>query len=151
DAKGDALLHRACANGIIAQDGDEFVVRSPALLALVADGSAAGIPIDGMLNLAASLRGDVTALAAHLADLITGGLITLLEEGRASADVARLLQRGRLLLIQAAASTLADQLGAALQQRAATADAEAGPALASALDQIRIGATADAAGTITHH
>jgi hypothetical protein len=57
-----------------------------------------------------------------------------------------LLRRGRPLLLQGAASTLADRLGAALAERAdAAVD---GGRLRAALDDIRVGAVADSAGMI---
>jgi len=65
--------------------------------------------------------------------------------GRAS-ELPGLLRRGRLLLLQGAASVLLDQLGEALSGQAAAA--RHGDELRAALDEIRIGAVADAAGTI---
>jgi hypothetical protein len=58
-----------------------------------------------------------------------------------------LLRRGRPLLLQGAASTLADRLGAALAERADTAGD--GGRLRAALDEIRVGAVVDSAGTIS--
>jgi DNA-binding transcriptional MerR regulator len=153
------LLDSACAAGLIQPGGDDLLVRSPALLALVADGTEAGVPASDMLALAAALRRDVSPLADALADVIADRLILpLLRAGQQPADLAPLLQRGRLLLIQAAASTLTDQLGAALLSRADRAgqsgDARAGDtdgkALRAVIEQIRIGAVTDATGTISH-
>ena len=60
--------------------------------------------------------------------------------------VPDLLRRGRPLVLQGAASTLADRLGAALAERAdATGDSGQ---LRAALDDIRVGAVANSAGTI---
>jgi hypothetical protein len=50
------------------------------------------------------------------------------------------------LLLQGAASTLADRLGAALTERAGTVGD--GGRLRAALDEIRVGAVADSAGRI---
>jgi DNA-binding transcriptional MerR regulator len=152
-----ALLDSACAAGLIQPSGDDLLVRSPALLALVADGTDAGVPAGDMLELAGALRRDVAPLAGALADVIADRLILpLLRAGRQPADLAPLLQRGRLLLIQAAASTITDQLGAALLGRADQASKDSdgragdttGKALRDTIEQIRIGAVTDAAGTI---
>jgi DNA-binding transcriptional MerR regulator len=139
-------LTRACQTGLVQPDEDGFLVRSPALLALVADGTRAGLPVSDMLNLTEALGGQLGSLAETIADLIADRLLAALDTGLNPADVVTLLQRGRLLLLQAAASTLADRLGAALTRRSA------GPggatALRAALDQIRVGAVADASGNI---
>jgi len=50
------------------------------------------------------------------------------------------------MLLQGAASTLADRLGGALAERSGTASD--GGRLRAALDEIRVGAFADAAGRI---
>ncbi len=154
-----ALLDSACAAGLIQRGGDDLLVRSPALLALVADGTEAGAPAADMIELAVALHRNVSPLAAALADVIADLVILpLLRAGRHPADLAPLLQRGRLLLIQAAASTLTDQLGAALLRRAERASQAGdtgagdttGKALRDVIEQIRIGAVADASGTIAH-
>jgi DNA-binding transcriptional MerR regulator len=147
-------LEDVCAAGLIQPGGDGFGVRSPALLALVTDGAEDGIPFEDMLELAATLRRHVAALAPALADVIADRLILpLLAAGRKPDELAPLLQRGRLLLIQAAASMLTDQLGAALLASAARGERAAdgsGEALRAVVEQIRIGAVADAAGSIRH-
>jgi DNA-binding transcriptional MerR regulator len=151
------LLDEACAAGLIQPGAEDLLVRSPALLALVADGIQAGVRPADMLELAATLRQDLTPLAETLGGIITDRLILpLLRAGKQPADLAPLLQRGRLLLIQAAASTLTDRLGAALLRRADHAglasDEDAGDtsgqALRALIEQIRIGAVTDAAGAI---
>jgi DNA-binding transcriptional MerR regulator len=142
---GPALDHAREA-GLVQPDDDGFLVRSPALLALVADGTAAGVPVGDMLNLAGALRGQLTTLAATVADLIAGRLVPALQAGQNPADLVPLLQRGRMLLLQGAASTLADSLAAALLDR--SDDPGGGPALRAALAQIRVGAVADASGNI---
>jgi hypothetical protein len=65
------------------------------------------------------------------------------DDGLVPAD---LLRRGRPLLLQGAASTLADRLGAALAVRADTAG---DGRFRAALDEIRVGAVVDSAGTIS--
>lgn len=150
------LLDGASAAGLVQPSGDDLLVRSPALLALVADGTEAGVPAGDMLALAAALRRDVSPLAEALADVIADRLILpLLQAGKRPADLAPLLQRGRLLLIQAAASTLTDQLGAALIARAGRAsepgasEPGAGEAMRAVIEQIRVGAVTDTSGTIS--
>jgi DNA-binding transcriptional MerR regulator len=138
------VLPRASAAGLIQPDGDDFLVRSPALLALVGDGERAGIPITDMLSLAATLRDQVSSLA----DLIAYRLLPALSAGQNPGQLVPLLQRGRLLLLQGVASLLADSLAEALLQRSAEADG--GMALRAALEQIRVGVEADASGSVRH-
>ena len=116
------------------------------LLALVADGTAAGVPVGDMVSLAGTLRQQLTPVAETVADLIAGRLLPARQTGQNPAELVTLLQRGRLLLLQAAASTLADSLAAALLQR--SADADGATALRAALEQIRVGVIADASGNI---
>src|SRR5215469_7063125 len=47
-------LGKAESAGLIQPGEDGYVVRSPALLALVADGTAAGLPLSDMLEIAAA-------------------------------------------------------------------------------------------------
>ncbi len=145
-----ATLERARATGLIQPDGTQHVlVRSPALLALVAHAMGAGLPADGVLDLIGTLRAGL----AELAEVVTGHIVghvlePLCSQGRADA-VAPVLRRGRLLLLQGLASMFADQLGEALLARAET-DPLRGGALRAAVEQIRVGAVADAAGHIEH-
>jgi|SRR5215472_8620776 len=138
------LLNDACTAGLVRSAGDEFLVRSPALLALAADGAAAGIPLAEMLKLVGALRRELASLAHILADLIADRLLPTQQPGQDAGELAPLLLRGRLLLLQGAASTLADQLGTALLERAD--GTEGGAALRAALERIRVGAVTDAAG-----
>jgi len=57
-----------------------------------------------------------------------------------------MLRRGRPLVLQGTASTLADRLGAALAEHADTVGD--GGRLRAALDELRVGVIADSAGTI---
>jgi DNA-binding transcriptional MerR regulator len=137
---GEALSD-ATAAGLLHQDGDGFLVRSPALLGFVADGVAAGLPLPDLLELASSVRRELAALAEVIADIIVDRLLPARPD-----DLAALMQRARMLLLQGAASILADQLGAALLKR--SADSETGAALRAAIEQIRVGAVADSAGNV---
>ena len=83
-----------------------------------------------------------------LADLIVERLLPPLEAGQRLDDLPVPLQRGRHLLLQAAASTLAGRLATALAQR--SADTEGGAALRTAIEHIRVGAVADSAGNLRH-
>jgi len=141
----EATLGRAGRIGLVRPHGeDHFGVRSPALLGLVADWVRVGIPLDGALDLIEVLVGDLDTLAGKLADLIVERIWEP-AAGRA-AELPELLRRARPLLLQGAATTLADRIGAALTGRAATATD--GARLLAALDEIRVGAVADSAGTI---
>jgi DNA-binding transcriptional MerR regulator len=140
------LLDDACEAGLVQPSGTHFLVRSPALLALVADGATAGIPLAEMLELVGTLRRELASLASLLADLMVDRLLPAQQPGQDSGDLAPLLQRGRLLLLQGAASTLADRLGTALLQRAD--GAKGGTALRAAVERIRVGAITDSAGRI---
>lgn len=145
-------LASACAAGLVLpdrdqSDGDQFLVRSPALLALVADGAAAGVPLADMIGLVGTLRSELSSLAGLIADHIADRLMPALRAGPDPGDLAPLMQRGRMLLLQGSASLLADRLGAALLQRADPS--EEGAALRAAIERIRVGAVTDSAGQIT--
>jgi hypothetical protein len=125
---------------------DPFVVRSPALLGLVADWVRAGVPLGEALDVIEVLTDDLGALARKLADLIVERIWAPISATSRAIELPDLLRRGRPLVLQGAASTLADRLGAALRDHADTiAD---GGRLRAALDEIRVGAVADSAGTI---
>jgi DNA-binding transcriptional MerR regulator len=142
-----AALDRAGAAGLVRAHGpDRFVVRSPALLGLVADWVRAGVPLDEALGVIGVLTGDLEALARKLADLTAERVWARAAAGGQATELRDLLRRGRPLLLQGTASTLADRLGAALAERADTV--EDGGKLRAALEDIRVRAIADAAGTI---
>jgi DNA-binding transcriptional MerR regulator len=142
-----ATLARASRIGLVRPQGeDHFGVRSPALLGLVADWVRAGVPVGEALDLIEVLAGDLDTLAGRLADLIVARIWEPLSAAGRAAELPDLLRRGRPLLLQGSASTLADRIGAALAERAGTA--RDGGQLLAVLDEIRVGAVADAAGTI---
>jgi DNA-binding transcriptional MerR regulator len=140
----DAALPRAVQAGLVRPQGeDHFIVRSPALLALTADWGRAGVPLAEALDVIEALNGDLSALARTLAGLIAGRVWPSAAAG--PGDLPGLFRRGRPLLLQGVASTLADRLGAALAERAeATGDRQ----LLAALDAVSVGAVTDAAGAI---
>jgi hypothetical protein len=125
---------------------DRFVVRSPALLDLASDWARAGVPLGETLDVIGVLFDDLGVLAGKLADLIVRRLWEQASAASRAAELNGLLLRGRPLMLQGAASTFADRLGAALVERAATADD--GDTLRAALEKIRVRALADSAGTI---
>jgi DNA-binding transcriptional MerR regulator len=146
-ALGLGALDRARQTGLVRPYGeDHFVVRSPALLGLVADWVEAGVPLDQALDVIEVLTGDLAVLAGKLAGLIVGRIWDPVSATSRAGQLPDMLRRGRPLLLQGAASTLADRLGAALQEYADTADD--GGRLRVALDDIRVGAITDSAGTI---
>jgi DNA-binding transcriptional MerR regulator len=146
-ALGLGALDRARQTGLVRPYGeDHFVVRSPALLGLVADWVEAGVPLDQALDVIEVLTGDLGVLAGKLAGLIVGRVWDPVSATSRAGQLPDMLRRGRPLLLQGAASTLADRLGAALQEYADTADD--GGRLRAALDEIRVGAITDSAGTI---
>ena len=146
-ALGPSALDRARQSGLVRPHGeDHFVVRSPALLGLVADWVEVGVPLDQALDVIEVLTGDLRALAGKLAGLIVGRVWDPVSATSRAGQLPDMLRRGRPLLLQGAASTLADRLGAALEEYADTAGD--GGRLRAALDDIRVGAITDSAGTI---
>jgi DNA-binding transcriptional MerR regulator len=142
-----AALSRAGQIGLVRWHGEEHVVvRSPALLGLVADWVRAGVPLDQALDMIEVLTDDLGALARKLAELIVGRIWEPVSATSRAGELPDMLRRARPLLLQGAASTLADRLGAALAERADTTSD--GGRLRAALDEIRVGAVADSAGTI---
>ncbi len=142
-----ATLRRAGQVGLVRSSGeDHLVVRSPALLALVADLVRAGVALDETLDVIEVFTDDLGALAHKLADLIVARVCAPASAASQGGELADLLRRARPLILQGAASTLADRLGAALAERAETAGD--GGRLRAALDEIRVGAFTDSAGRI---
>jgi len=146
-ALDEATLARAGRIGLVRPRGeDHFGVRSPALLGLVADWVRVGVPLDEALDLIEVLVGDLDTLAGKLADLIVARIWEPIAAAGRAGELPDRLRRGRPMLLQGAASTLADRLGGALAERAGTA--RDGDRLRAALDEVRVGAFADAAGRI---
>ena len=146
-ALDEAALARASRIGLVRPHGeDHFGVRSPALLGLVADWVRVGVPLDEALDLIEVLVGDLDTLAGKLADLIVARIWEPIAAAGRAGELPDRLRRGRPMLLQGAASTLADRLGGALAERAGTA--RDGDRLRAALDEVRVGAFADDAGRI---
>jgi DNA-binding transcriptional MerR regulator len=146
-ALDEATLSRAGQTGLVRPyDDDHFLVRSPALLGLLADWVEAGVPAGEVLGLIEVLTDDLGALAGALAGLIVGRIWPPVSATSHAVELPDLLRRARPLLLQGVASMLADRLGAALAERAGTVGD--GGLLRAALDDISVGAIADSAGTI---
>lgn len=140
------LLRRARAAGLVQPDGQAFIARSPALMALVADGVDAGASLREMIDLVAVLHDHLAAAADDLADRLVTMLPVTDDASSGVAPLETLVRRGRLLLLQGAASMLADRLGDALLHRADRRIG--GDALRAAVERTRVGAVVDADGTI---
>jgi DNA-binding transcriptional MerR regulator len=146
-ALAEATLSRAGQIGLVRPYGeDHFVVRSPALLGFVADWVRAGVSLDQALDAIEVLTDDLGALARTLAGLIVERIWEPVSAAGRAGELPDMLRRGRPLLLQGTATTLADRLGAALYEHADTAGD--GGRLRAALDDIRVGAITDSAGTI---
>jgi DNA-binding transcriptional MerR regulator len=146
-ALDEDMLGRAAEVRLVYPAGeDHFVVRSPALLGLVADWMAAGVPAGQALSLIGEFTGGLGALAGTLAGSIVDRVWLPVSATSRAGELPDLLRRARPLLLQGAASMLADRLGAALAERAGTASD--GGRLRAALDEISVGVITDAAGTI---
>lgn len=145
-----SAIGQAVAAGLLVPLGEEhFLVRSPALLALVADGAQAGLPMTAMLDLIATLSSGIGALADQLAGHVVEQITPRLTATEDDDLLRSLLQRWRVLLPQGVASIFADRLGAALL---AKAEGEpAGERLRTAIGRIRVGATTDTGGTIRRY
>jgi DNA-binding transcriptional MerR regulator len=145
-----AATGQAVAAGLLVPlEEDYFLVRSPALLALVADGVRAGVPLTAMLDVIAGFTRGIGVLADELAGHIVEQIAPPLAATSDAGQLQSLLQRWRVLLLQGVASILADRLGAALL---AKAEGEpAGEQLRAAIGRIRVGVTTDTAGTIRRH
>jgi DNA-binding transcriptional MerR regulator len=146
-ALDSAALSRAGRAGLVRwHGGDHFVVRSPALLGLVADMVEAGVPLDQALDVIDVLTDDLDALASRLADLIVERIWEPYSAADRAGELTDMFRRGRPLLLQGTATTLADRLGAALGERADTMGG--GDRLRAALEDMQVGVIADSAGTI---
>jgi DNA-binding transcriptional MerR regulator len=142
-------IGQAVAAGLLVSLGEDYyLVRSPALLALVADGVQAGLPLTAMLEVIASLTGGLGAVADELAGQVVAQIAAPLAAAGHGERLPGLLRRWRVLLLQGVASVVADRLGAALLARAGKDPA--GEQLRAAIDRVRIGAVTDTAGIIRH-
>jgi DNA-binding transcriptional MerR regulator len=120
--------------GLVAKMGERYAVRSPALLRLVAEATAAGVSLTVALELAGTLRSGAEVQANGLAEVLVGELWDPDGDNSATATLAR---RVRLLMAQAAASLVVGELGRIIEEAATTPE---GRGLDGLLDSLRIGA-----------
>lgn len=125
----------AAANaGLIHSDGaDGWLVRSPSLLALVADLTDAGVALDAALTAVRAL----VDTARRQADVLAGLFVAEVWDRLDANEAVALARRARPLIAQSVVALSADALGNALVRHARTS-ADAG--LASLVEQLRVGA-----------
>jgi DNA-binding transcriptional MerR regulator len=142
-----ATLRRAQQIGLVRPDGSShFVVRSPALIDLVADGVRLGLGLGEMLDVIGELTAGLDATAAALARSFVARIWQPVADSDRAADLPGFLVRARVLLLQGVASVLADRLAAALIQEAAASPG--GAELRAALGRLSVGAIRDSSGSI---
>ena len=93
----DAKARRAArAAGLFQPDGtDHVLVRSPALLALAAEGVAVGVPLGDMLEMIGEIRSLLTPLADTIADQIVERIWDRVATNGTETDLEPLFRRGR--------------------------------------------------------
>ena len=120
--------------GLIAKMGDRYVVRSLALLRLVAEATTAGVPLGTSLHVAEAFRNGARVQADRLGELLVGSLWDPDGDNAATESMAR---RVRFLIAQAAASLVIAELGRFIEEAATT---PAGAGLAELVEALRVGA-----------
>jgi DNA-binding transcriptional MerR regulator len=142
-----ATLRQAQETGLVRAAGSsDFLVRSPALIDLVADGVRVGIGLGEMLGVIGELIAQLDATASAVAQSIVEQIWQPVASSDSARELPRFLARGRVLLLQGVASVLADRLAAALLERA---DGIAGgEALRAAIDRLSVGAIRDSTGAL---
>lgn len=136
-AASDRLVTRARQARLIAADGDGYLARSPALVQLVADAIAAGVPPTAALDLAAAVTSAADATGRAAAEVVATGV----DRGE---DVEALVRRGRVLLARSIATHTIDRVGHHLLDQA-----ESRPELGELVAGIRIGTDPRAAAAPT--
>lgn len=143
-----AELRNAQAAGLFHSDGRNHVlVRSPALIALAGEAITAGVAPAAVFDLIRRLRDGLNTLSDAIAEPLVDGIIEPLHTAREPEEFVGFMRRARLLLLQGMASTFADRLGEALIQASAGPN---GRSAQAAVDAVRVGAIADAAGHLQH-
>jgi len=127
-----ALLEKATAAGLLHRRGDSTVVRSVAVLELVALVTDAGLPAESAVELAAGIRKGAASIAGVVVDSFVEGLWPRREE----VDLAAVVARARLLVAQAAASLVVHELGVAL---GSYAESDPSGELAALVESVAIG------------
>jgi DNA-binding transcriptional MerR regulator len=140
-------LRRAEATGLVRPDGpSHFLVRSPALLDVAADGVRLGLCLDEMLGIIGELTASVDATAAAIARSFVERIWEPVTSSESAGDLPGFLARGRVLLLQGVASVLADRLAAALLGQADRING--GAELRAAIDRVSTGAVKDSSGSL---
>jgi DNA-binding transcriptional MerR regulator len=142
-----ATLRHAQETGLVRPAASsDFLVRSPALIDLVADGVRLGVGLGEMLCMVGELTAQLDATASALAQSIVEQIWQPIASSDTATELPRFLARGRVLLLQGVASVLADRLAAALLNRADSITG--GEALRAAIGRISVGAVRDSSGAI---
>lgn len=142
-----ATLRRAQETGLVRPDGPaHFLVRSPALIDLAADGVRLGVTLGEMLDIIGDLTAGLDATAAAVARSFVKRIWQPVTSSGSARDLPGFLARGRVLLLQGVASVLADRLAAALLHQAD--DLADGAELRDAIGRISAGAMRDSSGTL---
>jgi DNA-binding transcriptional MerR regulator len=142
-----ATLRRAQDIRLVRSDGPaHFLVRSPALIDLVADGVRLGVGLDEMLDMIGSLVAGLDATASAVARSMAERIWQPVAGRNGATDLAGFLTRGRVLLLQGVASVLADRLAAALRDQAE--GMTGGAELRAALARMSVGAVRDSSGSL---
>jgi DNA-binding transcriptional MerR regulator len=142
-----ATLRKAKDVALVRPDGpSHFLVRSPALIDLTADGVRLGLRLGEMLDIMGVLTAGLDATATAVARAFVERVWQPVTSSGSAAELPGFLARGRVLLLQGIASVLADRFAAALLDQAD--DIAGGEALRVALDRIRIGVVTDSSGAI---
>ncbi len=130
----DTVLQRAVDAGLLSSGGtDRWLLRSDALLALISDLARASADTDTIFAAVAALRDRARDQGADLARVFADTVF----ETHSPDDALQFARRARPLLAQAAASLLADALGAALIDEAAR---RKNKKLKTLVEQLRVGA-----------
>jgi DNA-binding transcriptional MerR regulator len=125
-----SLVRRAIKAGLVEREGDDrYVVRSPALVQLVADAMGVGVSPTRAISI-------VEAIHTHTAEIATA-IVEVLDASITSYDELEygdVVRRGRPLLAQAVASIVVHQVGARLIEAAKDR-----PDVARLVDGVRVG------------
>ncbi len=129
-----ALRDAAGAAGLLHRGEGGWVVRAPALLAVVAEMVAAGAATTAVLRMVAGMIDGARRQAAAVGDLVETELWPGI--GEPSPELVAAARRIRLLLTQAVGSLFADAAGADLLGRA---QSSGGAGLETLIDRLRVG------------
>jgi DNA-binding transcriptional MerR regulator len=140
-------LRQAQETGLVKAAGSsDFLVRSPALIELIADGVRMGVGLAEMLGVIGELTTQLDITASEIAQSIVEQIWQPIASSDRATDLPRFLARARVLLLQGVASVLADRLAAALLE---LADGIAeGEALRAAISRLSVGAVRDSSGAL---